>query len=60
MNFSPVGKTPEGEYFMKSKALVISIIALVFAVISILIERFAYRPLRSAPRLNSLITAIAM
>ncbi len=30
------------------------------AVISILIERFAYRPLRSAPRLNSLITAIAV
>lgn len=32
----------------------------VCAVISILIERFAYRPLRSAPRLNSLITAIAV
>ena len=32
----------------------------VCAVISILIERFAYRPLRAAPRLNSLITAIAV
>ena len=32
----------------------------VCAVLAILIERFAYRPLRSAPRLNSLITAIAV
>jgi branched-chain amino acid transport system permease protein len=30
------------------------------ACLGILIERFAYRPLRSAPRLNSLITAIAV
>ncbi len=30
------------------------------ALLSLLIERFAYRPLRSAPRLNSLITAIAV
>lgn len=33
---------------------------IVCAIVSILIERFAYRPLRSAPRLNSLITAIAV
>ena len=33
---------------------------LVCAVLAIIIERFAYRPLRSAPRLNSLITAIAV
>jgi branched-chain amino acid transport system permease protein len=33
---------------------------LVCAVFAILIERFAYRPLRNAPRLNSLITAIAI
>ena len=32
----------------------------VCAVLAIIIERFAYRPLRSAPRLNSLITAIAV
>lgn len=32
----------------------------VCALLSLLIERFAYRPLRSAPRLNSLITAIAV
>ena len=30
------------------------------ALIAVLIERFAYRPLRKAPRLNSLITAIAV
>ncbi|MDR1949514.1 MAG: branched-chain amino acid ABC transporter permease [Spirochaetaceae bacterium] len=30
------------------------------AVLGVLIERLAYRPLRSAPRLNSLITAIAV
>src|SRR4051812_26133712 len=29
-------------------------------VVGFLIERLAYRPLRSAPRLNSLITAIGM
>jgi branched-chain amino acid transport system permease protein len=29
-------------------------------VVGFLIERFAYRPLRSSPRLNSLITAIGM
>ncbi|MGL4986889.1 MAG: branched-chain amino acid ABC transporter permease [Treponemataceae bacterium] len=30
------------------------------AILGIVIERFAYRPLRNAPRLNSLITAIAV
>ncbi len=30
------------------------------ALLGVFIERFAYRPLRSAPRLNSLITAIGM
>lgn len=30
------------------------------ALLSLVIERFAYRPLRSAPRLNSLITAIGV
>lgn len=33
---------------------------IVCAVTGVAIERFAYRPLRSAPRLNSLITAIAV
>lgn len=33
---------------------------LICALVATLIERFAYRPLRGAPRLNSLITAIAV
>lgn len=33
---------------------------IVCALLSLVIERCAYRPLRNAPRLNSLITAIAM
>ena len=33
---------------------------LICAILGILIERFAYRPLRSAPTLNVLITAIGM
>lgn len=33
---------------------------IVCALLSVAIERFAYRPLRNAPRLNSLITAIAV
>jgi len=43
-------------------SLVLSFIAsmIVCALAGITIERFAYRPLRSAPRLNSLITAIAV
>lgn len=51
---SSIGTTPLG-----------MILAFVFAmilcgIVAILIERFAYRPLRTAPRLNSLITAIAV
>lgn len=48
------GATPVGMFLAFIFAMVIC------AVISILIERLAYRPLRSAPRLNSLITAIAV
>lgn len=48
------GTTPVGMFLVFIFAMVVC------AVISILIERFAYRPLRSAPRLNSLITAIAV
>ena len=33
---------------------------IVCALLAVVIERFAYRPLRNAPRLNSLITAIAV
>ena len=48
------GTTPVGMFLAFIFAMVVC------AVISILIERCAYRPLRSAPRLNSLITAIAV
>lgn len=43
-----------------SLALSFAAAMIVCAVAGITIERFAYRPLRSAPRLNSLITAIAV
>ncbi|HIW36714.1 MAG TPA: branched-chain amino acid ABC transporter permease [Candidatus Treponema faecavium] len=49
-----VGATPAG------LAMAFAAAMLVCGVLSIVIERFAYRPLRSAPRLNSLITAIAV
>ena len=44
------------------EALALSFVAsmIVCAIAGVTIERFAYRPLRSAPRLNSLITAIAV
>jgi len=51
---SAIGTGPEGMLF----AFVISMV--ICAVFGISIERLAYRPLRSAPRLNSLITAIAV
>ncbi|MDR1867083.1 MAG: branched-chain amino acid ABC transporter permease [Treponema sp.] len=41
-------------------ALAFIIGATVCAILGVSIERFAYRPLRNAPRLNSLITAIAV
>jgi branched-chain amino acid transport system permease protein len=51
---SSVGVNPVG----MAAAFVFSMA--VCAVLCIVIERFAYRPLRTAPRLNSLITAIAV
>ncbi len=48
------GTNPMGMFLAFIFAMVVC------AAISIVIERFAYRPLRSAPRLNSLITAIAV
>jgi len=49
-----IGSGPEGLFL----AFVISMI--ICAFFGLAIERFAYRPLRQAPRLNSLITAIAV
>ncbi|MBQ9630884.1 MAG: branched-chain amino acid ABC transporter permease [Treponema sp.] len=43
-----------------SLLLAIIFAMIVCALLSLVIERFAYRPLRSSPRLNSLITAIAV
>jgi len=51
---SAIGAGPLGMLFA-------FVIAMIFcAVFGITIERLAYRPLRTAPRLNSLITAIAV
>lgn len=49
-----VGASPLG------LALAFAAAMIVCGITGITIERFAYRPLRSSPRLNSLITAIAM
>lgn len=49
-----MGTTPLGMICAFAAAMVFC------ALLSLVIERLAYRPLRSAPRLNSLITAIAV
>ena len=49
-----VGATPTGMVLAFAAAMVTC------ALLSLVIERCAYRPWRSAPRLNSLITAIAV
>lgn len=48
------GATPAGLFMAFLGAMTVC------AVLSLVIERCAYRPLRNAPRLNSLITAIAV
>lgn len=49
-----VGTTPGGMVLAFAASMIIC------ALLSLAIERLAYRPLRNAPRLNSLITAIAV
>ena len=49
-----LGTTPFGMVCAFAAAMVMC------ALLSLVIERLAYRPLRNAPRLNSLITAIAV
>lgn len=49
-----LGTTPLGMVFAFVAAMVFC------GILSLVIERLAYRPLRNAPRLNSLITAIAI
>jgi branched-chain amino acid transport system permease protein len=46
------------EYPIPSLLIVLAVSAMVSATIAILLERIAYRPLRTAPRLVPLITAI--
>ncbi len=49
-----MGATPLGLFFAFLGAMIVC------SLLSLVIERCAYRPLRNAPRLNSLITAIAV
>ena len=49
-----MGTTPLGRFFAFVAAMIFC------GLLSLVIERLAYRPLRNAPRLNSLITAIAV
>ncbi len=49
-----MGTTPLGMFFAFVAAMIFC------GLLSLVIERLAYRPLRNAPRLNSLITAIAV
>ena len=57
-----LGSAPSVAASVTPVSLVLAFAAamVVCALLSLVIERFAYRPLRSAPRLNSLITAIAV
>src|ERR1700687_484570 len=53
--------TPQNALFILSGAGVIMVLSMaICAVIGVLIERIAYRPLRERPRLNVLITAIGV
>src|SRR5260370_31212066 len=53
--------TPENTLFILSGAGLVMILSMaICAVIGVLIERIAYRPLRERPRLNVLITAIGV
>jgi branched-chain amino acid transport system permease protein len=53
--------TPQNTLFILSGAALIMLLSMaICAAIGVLIERFAYRPLRERPRLNVLITAIGV
>jgi branched-chain amino acid transport system permease protein len=57
-----MGTTAAGSVHVTSVSLFLAFLAamIICALLALVIERFAYRPLRNAPRLNSLITAIAV
>src|SRR5260370_29687752 len=53
--------TPQNTLFILSGASLVMVLSMaICAVIGVLIERIAYRPLRQRPRLNVLITAIGV
>src|SRR5215813_12290878 len=50
-----------GEKLVLTSALVVLLTAMIFcAILGVVIERLAYRPLRNQPRLSVLITAIGV
>jgi branched-chain amino acid transport system permease protein len=51
---------PNAEPSLMTALTVISIAMVGSAIVGVLIEKFAYRPLRKAPRINILITAIGV
>ncbi len=53
------GRLPEGVQFLTG-GLILIIAMLVCGLVGFVLERLAYKPLRSAPRLNVLITAIGV
>jgi len=57
-----LGTQVSGAVHVTTISLLLAFVAamLICALLALVIERFAYRPLRKAPRLNSLITAIAV
>ena len=54
------GTNADGNYTIPAAIAAFAVAMLGAAVVGILIERFAYRPLRNAPKLTLLITAIGM
>jgi branched-chain amino acid transport system permease protein len=54
------GAEPARQFEMLSSVLVLATAMLSCGLLGFLLERFAYRPLRSSPRLNVLITAIGV
>lgn len=58
LGYSPTG--PQGESNAFYLVLMLLGAMLICSIVGILIERFAYRPLRNSPRIASLITAIGL
>jgi branched-chain amino acid transport system permease protein len=54
------GSTEDGNFNFAGIAIIFLVSMLGSALIGIIIERFAYRPLRNSPRLTALITAIGV